>query len=331
MKRTRSSARRSGGATRSRLPKPQRGNYLAQAGHRRPRVTASALTPSSRTCCCILAMVPVNIVLLTSMRSLISLNLAYIPRRPGRKARARPRPRCRNGGRRSPGDHTCPAQPDLQRVLCGHKTRQWYCAPSRTLYVYNDGTTVGSTMRMRKYWRRAISRSWILSKWYYRLHGLQLTGRASDAVWYFAYGSNMHEGAFLERRLMRPTEWRVGRLKGYRLRFNLDGVPKGKTAPANVCPDPDSEVWGVLYNITHRQMLRLNLTEGVPGKVYRPTWLEMYDVGGQTVRAMTYVAEGNESDGCPSLRYIALLRDGARAHGLPTKWLQMLESVVHIE
>jgi NAD(P)-dependent dehydrogenase (short-subunit alcohol dehydrogenase family) len=90
-------------------------------------------------------------------------------------------------------------------------------------------------MRMRKYWRRAISRSWILSKWYYRLHGLQLTGRASDAVWYFAYGSNMHEGAFLERRLMRPTEWRVGRLKGYRLRFNLDGVPKGKTAPANVC------------------------------------------------------------------------------------------------
>ena len=105
------------------------------------------------------------------------------------------------------------------------------------------GTTVGSTMRMRKYWRRAISRSWILSKWYYRLHGLQLTGRASDTVWYFAYGSNMHDGAFLEQRLMRPTEWRVGRLKGYRLRFNLDGVPKGKTAPANVCPDPDSEVW----------------------------------------------------------------------------------------
>jgi hypothetical protein len=48
-----------------------------------------------------------------------------------------------------------------------------------------------------------------------------------------------------------------------------DGVPKGKTAPANVCPDPDSEVWGVLYKITRRQMLRLNLTEGVPGKVYR--------------------------------------------------------------
>jgi hypothetical protein len=142
MKRTRSSARRSGGATRSRLPKPQRGNYLAQAGHRRPRVTASALTPSSRTCCCILARVPVNIVLLTSMRSLMKVSISHTyhggPRRKARHqhlAAARPRPRCRNGGRLSPGDHACPAQPDLQRVLCGHKTRQWHCASSRTLYV----------------------------------------------------------------------------------------------------------------------------------------------------------------------------------------------------
>jgi hypothetical protein len=57
----------------------------------------------------------------------------------------------------------------------------------------------------------------------------------------------------------------------------------------------------------------------------------MHDVDGQTVTAMTYVAEGKESDGCPSLRYIALIRDGARAHGLPTSWLQVLESVVHVK
>lgn len=198
-------------------------------------------------------------------------------------------------------------------------------------YVYVDGAISGSAMRMRIYWRRAIARSWILSRWYYRLHGLRLTGRASDPVWYFAYGSNMHSDAFLEMRRMRPTEWRVGQLKGYRLRFNLDGKPKGKSAPANICPDPDSEVWGVLYKITHRQMLRLNLSEGVPGRGYRPTWLEMHNVDGQTVRAMTYVAKGKESDGCPSLRYITLIRDGARAHGLPASWLQMLESVVHVK
>jgi cation transport regulator ChaC len=141
----------------------------------------------------------------------------------------------------------------------------------------------------------------------------------------------MHNDAFLERRRMRPSEWRAGRLKGYRLRFNLDGKPKGKSAPANICPDTDSEVWGVLYKITRRQMLRLDLSEGVPGRVYRPTWLEMHDADEHTVRAMTYVAEGKESDGRPSFRYITLLRDGARAHGLPTSWLQMLENVVHVK
>jgi cation transport regulator ChaC len=87
----------------------------------------------------------------------------------------------------------------------------------------------------------------------------------------------------------------------------------------------------VLYKITHREMLRLNLTEGVPGTVYRPTWLDIDDNDGRTVNAMTYMAAGNAVDGRPSLRYIALLRDGARAHGLPAAWVQTLEKVVHAE
>ena len=31
---------------------------------------------------------------------------------------------------------------------------------------------------------------------------------------------------------------RFGRAKGYRLRFNLDGLPSGKAAPPNLHPDP---------------------------------------------------------------------------------------------
>jgi cation transport regulator ChaC len=192
---------------------------------------------------------------------------------------------------------------------------------------------IGMRMRtikraVRSRLRRTIARSWALSRWYYRLHRLELDGRASDTGWYFAYGSNMHDSAFIERRRMRPLEWRVGRLSGYRLRFNLDGNPKGKAAPANVTPDPTAEVWGVLYRITRREMLRLNSTEGVPGGAYRPTWLPVEAADGRTVEAMTYVATGNPEDGRPSLRYITLLRDGARAHGLPAAWLRVLEAVV---
>jgi cation transport regulator ChaC len=178
-------------------------------------------------------------------------------------------------------------------------------------------------------WRRLTAKSWTLARWHYRMHGLELNGRASDTVWYFAYGSNMHDSVFLVHRRMRPLEWRVGRLSGYRLRFNLDGRPKGKAAPANICADPAGEVWGVLYRITSREMIRLNSTEGVPGGNYRPTWLDMEDADGRRVTAMTYVAPGNPIDGRPSLRYLALLRDGARAHGLPAAWVRLLESVEH--
>jgi cation transport regulator ChaC len=139
----------------------------------------------------------------------------------------------------------------------------------------------------------------------------------------------MHDSAFLERRRMKPLEWRVGRIKGYRLRFNLEGRPRGRAAPANICPDDGQEVWGVLYKITNREMVRLNSTEGVPGGAYRPTWLTVEDVEGQPVLAMTYVAKGKEVDGIPSHRYISLLRDGARAHGLPEPWVRFLEAVEH--
>lgn len=176
-----------------------------------------------------------------------------------------------------------------------------------------DGTQ--SFMRIR--WRRLLARSWLVSRWHYRRHGLVLDGRPSDLIWYFAYGSNMDEGTFVGRRRIKPLDSRAGRIAGYRLRFNLEGRPKGRAAPANICPDADQEVWGVLYKITRRDLLRLDSTEGVPGRGYRPTWLTALDRDGRPLVAVAYVATGKETDGSPSHRYISLLREGARRHGLP--------------
>ena len=172
-----------------------------------------------------------------------------------------------------------------------------------------------------------VARSWILSSVWYRLRGLSIEGRANDEVWYFAFGANMHDSAFRGRRRMNPRQWRPGRLRGYRLRFNLDGHPLGKSAPANIAPDPGSEVWGVLYRMTRKDLVWLDSTEGVPGRRYRHHWVELEDIEGEPVRAVAYIAQGNESDGKPSLRYITLLREGARAHGLPAHYLRFLESV----
>jgi hypothetical protein len=139
----------------------------------------------------------------------------------------------------------------------------------------------------------------------------------------------MHDHTFRVRRGIRPREFRCGRVVGYQLRFNLDGRPKGKAAPANLCLDPNAEVWGVLYRITRRDLMRLDSTEGVPGRGYQHIAVEVEDLDGELLPAITYMARGKEVDGNPSLRYIKLMRDGARAHGLPEYYVRFLEAVEH--
>jgi gamma-glutamylcyclotransferase len=186
-------------------------------------------------------------------------------------------------------------------------------------------------MRLRFRLRRLIAKSWVLSRGYYRCRGARLAGRAGDQVWYFAYGANMDDSTFRVRRGIRALECRPGRLEGYRLRFNLDGRPKGKSAPANLHPDPEVAVWGVVYRITRRDLIRLDLTEGVPGRGYRHIAVEVEDVDGRIMPAVTYMAQGKEADGSPSLRYINLLRQAARAHGLPETYVRFLEGVEHAQ
>ena len=174
-----------------------------------------------------------------------------------------------------------------------------------------------------------IASSWALSWCLYRLHGIRLIGPPGEEIWYFAYGANMHDSAFRERRGMCPREWRPGLVRGYRLRFNLEERPRGKAAPANLCADPVAEVWGVLYKITRRDLVRLDATEGVPWWRYRPLWLDAEDISGTALQAVTYIAQGDEDDRSPSLRYLTLLREGARAHGLPEHYIRLLEQVEH--
>ncbi len=179
--------------------------------------------------------------------------------------------------------------------------------------------------------RRLMMRSWFLSRCYYRYRGARPCGRPRQEVWYFAYGANMDDGTFRIRRGIQALECRSGRIKGYRLRFNLDGRPRGKAAPANLHPDPLAEVWGVLYRISRRDLLRLDSTKGVPGRGYRHAEIEAEDRNGRVVQAVTYMVKGNEVDGKPSLRYITLLRDGARAHGLPEPYIRFLDDVEHAQ
>jgi gamma-glutamylcyclotransferase len=65
----------------------------------------------------------------------------------------------------------------------------------------------------------------------------------------------------------------------------------------------------------------------VPGRGYRHLAVHAENVSGARLAAVTYIAAGKAVDGQPSMRYLSLLRDGARAHGLRADYIAFLEGV----
>lgn len=145
-------------------------------------------------------------------------------------------------------------------------------------------------------------------------------------LWYFAYGSNMAAAIFLERRGMQPLESTWGWLDGFRLCFDLPVGP-GERGVANVVDAPGSRTCGVLYRISTADADRLDLTEGVHRGYYRRLPVDVTNGAGTSVDAFTYQSPHGVLGRKPSERYLGLLLDGARAHGLPGEWIALLDAL----
>jgi cation transport regulator ChaC len=147
----------------------------------------------------------------------------------------------------------------------------------------------------------------------------------TDALWYFAYGSNMQRATFVERRGMRPQRSVWGRLHGYRLTFHLPVGP-GERGVANVIPDASATTYGVLHLITSEEFDRLDSTEGVGSGYYRRHSVEVVDRNGEKVAAWIYVSPHGVAGRKPSARYLALLLEGAIEHEVPDDYLRELRA-----
>jgi len=146
-----------------------------------------------------------------------------------------------------------------------------------------------------------------------------------DPVWYFAFGSNMNERLFRERRHMTPIETRIGRLANHRLCFSAaGGMRPGVSAPADIADDPGGTVHGVLYLLPLRKFVRLDASEGTQ---YGYLWTEAEDGEGNKLPVVTYKLRWPASEGRPSLRYLNLLREAAHQRGLPQEYTAFLDGV----
>ncbi len=165
----------------------------------------------------------------------------------------------------------------------------------------------------------------VLRVWIRLRRGRMPPPRVPDPVWYFAYGSNMNERLFRERRHMRWREARVGRLKDYRLTFTVaGGMRPGVSAPANIVPAPGGTVYGALYLLSLRKFARLDNSEG---KQYGYLWTEAEDLAGNRFPVVTYKVLHAAPEGRPGRAYLDLIREAARQRGLPDHYITFLENV----
>jgi len=148
----------------------------------------------------------------------------------------------------------------------------------------------------------------------------------SGPLWYFAYGSNLCRAILVERRGLRPLESRRARLDGHRLAFDLPVGP-GERGVANLVVDPAAATWGVCYLLDASACEHLDRTEGVHRGYYRRLQVSVVTDDGTSLAAFAYQGNVSVAGRKPSQRYLGLLLDGAREHGLPEEWIRHLEGL----
>ena len=79
----------------------------------------------------------------------------------------------------------------------------------------------------------------------------------------------------------------------------------------------------MLYEIDDACLASMDRVEGVPA-AYRRERVTVFADRGQSLEAITYVAN-RMGEFLPSKAYVEVILRGARAHGLPAGYVQMLE------
>jgi hypothetical protein len=145
---------------------------------------------------------------------------------------------------------------------------------------------------------------------------------ASSSGIYAAYGSNMDPEQMLERCPHSPAAG-TGWLNGWRLSFG--GEELGwDGALAMVVPDPESQVFVALYDLSPHDLELLDYWEGADTGLYNKIKLRVSTLDAD-VLAWVYVLDGYEG-GLPSARYLGLIAEAAQAAGAPDEYVAELRA-----
>ena len=130
---------------------------------------------------------------------------------------------------------------------------------------------------------------------------------------YFAYASNLNKQ---QMRLRCPDAKAKLQavLPNYKLIFT-GWSREWKGATASIMPIRGERVMGGIYEISEKDLQRLDRFEDYPATYNRINVLVLDD-SGQASKAVTYIKKRQSDEGKPSPEYLAIIRQGYREWGI---------------
>lgn len=138
----------------------------------------------------------------------------------------------------------------------------------------------------------------------------------------------MQSATLRGRRGVRYERAVAARLAGWRLVFDKPSLLRDGNTFANIVRDAGAHVCGVSFLVSDDDMAHIDLTEGVLiGNYSRVSVVVEPLESAPHLEAYTLTSERRHSEPLPSHRYMRLLIDGAREHGLPETYVDHLRTV----
>jgi gamma-glutamylcyclotransferase len=128
-------------------------------------------------------------------------------------------------------------------------------------------------------------------------------------VYYFAYASNLNKKQMLER-VPASKPLFSATLPNYKLVF-AGWSRKWRGGYATIALSRGDKVIGAVYEVSERDLKRLDSYEGRPGNYTRLN-VTVFDEDGSPVEAVTYIASGRLEETPPSKEYLAVIQQGYR-------------------
>ena len=107
-------------------------------------------------------------------------------------------------------------------------------------------------------------------------------------VYYFAFGSNMDKKR-MDKRKVKFTDRQKGIMKDWKLAFNKIRDEEKGSGYANIEPEIDSIVEGIIYKVSEEGIEKLDRREGVPDDYLQET-MSVGNDNNESINCIVYIA-----------------------------------------